>query len=115
MPGNDLDRPRDEDGPRMNFDPNGCLLSAGGYENGELSGFWTYWWETGVVWMTGYYKGGKPLGRWRIYYDDGVLWGEGNFSHGKEDGPWLWYHPDGTVDPDKTGIYEFGKRVRVLE
>lgn len=99
------------DGLKTKFNANGQLVSLGNYENGQLHGYWSFWWDSGGLWMTGYYRHGKPIGCWRFYHENGVLWAKGKYKYGKEHGRWYWWHEDGTVDHHKTGMYEAGTRI----
>lgn len=49
-----------------------------------------------------------PCTRWNR---DGSLRAEGSYSAGKMVGEWMFYAPDGSLDRDKSGTYEDGRRV----
>jgi antitoxin component YwqK of YwqJK toxin-antitoxin module len=44
----------------------------------------------------------------------GRIVAEGSYQDDRREGRWVWYREDGSVDPERSGLYEDGERVRGL-
>ena len=88
-------------GPAVQYDRLGRLWREAAYENGELAGRWTEYYENGQVRQTGEVYGGwtidRPLktGAWVAYNRYGVLVFQGEYRSDRLHGRAVWYHLNG--------------------
>ena len=66
-----------------------CIRDSS-YRDGRREGTWTFWHRSGEEWLLGRYEGGRRAG------------------------PWLAGTPEGELEPEETGLYADGERVRAL-
>jgi antitoxin component YwqK of YwqJK toxin-antitoxin module len=57
------------------------------------------------------YRDGVPDGKAREWYPDGRPASEGTYEDGQRNGRWTFWREDGTVDPERSGLYQGGRRV----
>lgn len=59
---------------------------------------------------------GQPLeqGEHRAWHADGSLAEEGRYETGHRSGPWRFWRPDGSLDRERSGVYDAGRRVGAL-
>ena len=70
-------------------------------KNGNRTGEWKFYYETGEILQVGIYENGNPIGVWKTYFRNGNLDKIGKFSNGKATGEWKEHY--------KTGeLYEIG-------
>ena len=87
-------------------------LENGRFKNGELEGFWKYYYKDGQLRNKGNYKDGKKDGLWEFYQGPSSLWHKGHYKDGKEEGLWEWFLMDGTVDQVNTNTFRNGEIVK---
>ena len=58
------------------------------------------------------FKDDKKHGLYVSYYDNGQLSFKGTYKDGKSDGPWVFYNKDGTVNPEHTGTFRKGVKIK---
>lgn len=104
------------DGWWEELDPEGRLLSAGGYRAGLREGDWRFYGSlplgervffptiisntlvpSGTLAAEGKYEHGRPTGPWRFYDPDGNLLAEGRLDHGTMDGWWRLFDGRGVL------------------
>ena len=88
-------------------------LENGRFKNGELEGFWKYYYKDGQLRNKGNYKDGKKDGLWETYYEDGKLSSNRNYKNGKKDGLWETYYENGQLKTK--GNYKDGIREVPME
>ena len=57
-------------GPSRSWYPNGRLQQEGHYENGFMTGLWTFWFPSGEIAARGRYERDRKSGVWE-YFDEG--------------------------------------------
>ena len=72
-------------------------LENGRFKNGELEGFWKYYYKDGQLRNKGNYKDGKKDGLWETYYENGQLKTKGNYKEGIREVPMEYYDEDGKL------------------
>ena len=72
-------------------------LENGRFKNGELEGFWKYYYKDGQLRNKGNYKNGKRDGLWETYYENGQLKTKGNYKEGIREVPVEYYNEDGKL------------------
>ena len=72
-------------------------LENGRFKNGELEGFWKYYYKDGQLRNKGNYKDGKKDGLWETYYENGQLKTKGNYKDGIREVPMEHYDEDGKL------------------
>lgn len=100
-----------EDGPWTELGPDGTT-GTGPYDNGERHGEWSYHYASGELQSTGRYHRGKRTGKWLRYYSDGSLEAEMPYKDGLLEGVVLVYDETGTKDPEASGTFRDGERIR---
>lgn len=105
-----------EQGPRIQWYPNGAPASLVRFKDGKEEGVAHRWAlrDTVNVGMhaTGTYHDGKLEGAWRRYYSDGVLCNENHYRNGLRDGIWTLWSREGEVL--RKIEYRADKRVRTI-
>ena len=72
-------------------------LENGRFKNGELEGFWKYYYKDGQLSSNRNYKDGKKDGLWETYYENGQLKTKGNYKDGIREVPMEHYDEDGKL------------------
>ena len=72
-------------------------LENGRFKNGELEGFWKYYYKDGQLRNKVNYKNGKKDGLWETYYENGQLKTKGNYKEGIREVPMEYYDEDGKL------------------
>ena len=57
-------------------------------------------------------RDGRRDGPCRRFYPDGSRMAEGRYAAGRMQGEWTFWGPDGRVDPERSGFYESGEKLR---
>ena len=131
--------PRDEttlSGLVTLWHPSGGKSGEGELVHGAKHGAWTLWHENGTVRWRGTFEEGVPVGDERAYFDNGQIHFEGKLGRGLRSGIYrYWYENgqleleagfeddvrngkcrrwtrDGALDPNASGVYEDGRKVR---
>lgn len=82
-----LDTAGRQQGPWVEYHPNGQVKSKGEYLNGKRIGDWVFYYSNGKLEQKGKYdKKGKAQGPWKWYYESGNLWREENYRNDLQDG-----------------------------
>jgi uncharacterized protein len=90
-----LDTAGREQGPWVEYHPNGQIKSKGEYLNGKRVGEWVFYYANGKIEQKGKYdKRGKAQGPWKWYYESGNLWREENYRNDLQDGMMTEYSDD---------------------
>ncbi len=77
---------------------NGNLKSIGTYDaNGNMTGTWKSYYETGQIHIEAEYLNGKYNGKWTSHFNNGKLSSIGNYKNGKKAGEWKFYNENGQV------------------
>jgi antitoxin component YwqK of YwqJK toxin-antitoxin module len=92
------------DGPYIEYYPDGQKFSEGNYVKGVMEGDWNYWHPNGEPCKTITFKKGKPDGSFEIHRADGTLEGTQSFKEGTRDGEWISYFEDGKTPKVKANI-----------
>lgn len=90
---------------------NGNRAAHGQFLAGNREGAWTLFHENGVKMADANYLDGDGDGPWILYYEDGSKWAQGNYIDGEIAGYWTIWDEFGEVNPERSGIYEGGKRI----
>jgi antitoxin component YwqK of YwqJK toxin-antitoxin module len=80
--------------------------------NGFKHGFYSQWYNNGVVRKKGVYKDGYKTGYWEFRYYTGIVRSKGFYYRGKKDGPWIQIKPNGR--PSQTVVYKNGIVVKQI-
>jgi antitoxin component YwqK of YwqJK toxin-antitoxin module len=48
-------------------------MFEGNYENGQMNGTFTQWFDNGMIDYVAEYENGRPTGTWKYYRKDGSL------------------------------------------
>jgi antitoxin component YwqK of YwqJK toxin-antitoxin module len=83
------------DGPAIEWDHNGTLMSKGEYRAGRREGQWTLT-DLGVT-GRGIYRHDAREGRWS-FSSEGHRIAAGAYVHGDLEGPWVFYWPGGGLE-----------------
>ncbi|MCD9853411.1 hypothetical protein LUD75_01750 [Epilithonimonas sp. JDS] len=67
-------------------------------ENGEVTGEWKAYYESGKLLKTGNIENGKLEGEVKEYYENGNLMSITNYQNGLENGEWKYYNENGTLN-----------------
>ncbi|MBI4946644.1 MAG: toxin-antitoxin system YwqK family antitoxin [Bacteroidetes bacterium] len=82
-----MDEAGNQQGPWVEYHPNGKVKAKGNYVNGIKIGEWVFFHSNERLEQKGTYdKKGKPQGLWQWYYDTGKLLREENYLNGKREG-----------------------------
>jgi antitoxin component YwqK of YwqJK toxin-antitoxin module len=57
------------------------------------------------------YRDGQPHGPAEEWFPDGSLAARGRYEDGRREGAWTFWLEGGAVDPERSGLYEDGRRV----
>ncbi len=80
-------------------------VADGQYEEGQPTGLWVSYYDTGKRKIQGRYEAGKKAGRWVAWYPAGSPSTDIRFVDGAEHGLWRWWYDDGSL----AGMGEFAK------
>ena len=101
----------DENGVILNseiFDNQGNKESDGLIDkNGQKTGIWKFYFQTGEKKAEGNYVNGKRTGKWTFYYVNGEVEQKGSYKNGKTTDIWQWFYENGKIL--REGTYEDGK------
>lgn len=81
------------DGPYVEYNEEGKVVTQGEFVEGLEEGFWKY--EYGDIREEGTFRGGKRNGEWKTYYDNGQVSFVGSFIDDNPNGLHTWFWPDG--------------------
>jgi antitoxin component YwqK of YwqJK toxin-antitoxin module len=81
----------------VNYYEDGTKKMEGGYENGERSGKWSYWYPNGKLWSQGIYKNGKENGLKTVWHSNGQKYYEGSAVNDKRTGIWKFWDEKGNL------------------
>lgn len=99
-------------GPARVWWPGGEKQSEGQYENGAMSGAWTWWHQNGQVSKQGSFVAGKKHGTWLHYAPDGMKIGRADFVAGKMTEQWNWLkEKNGKIKEIHTVMEGFSERM----
>lgn len=90
----------------------GEVRGRGFIKGGKFDGPWIFTDENGQRLSEGRYEDGKRGGPWVFFHPNGQMASRGAFEDGKRTGAWTYFHDNGTRDPDLSGVYRDGERVR---
>ncbi len=108
-----LDTAGRQQGPWVEYHPNGQIKSKGEYLNGRRIGEWIFYYANGKVEQKGKYdKKGKAQGPWKWYYETGNLWREETYRNDLQDGTMTEYSDNG---PDSVKVITKGDYVDGLK
>lgn len=93
------------------WDDNGQQVAQGSFHEGQREGVWTFWYSNGIKQMDARYTSGQGQGLWTLYYDNGQKWAEGQYLEGEIAGYWTIWDEFGAINPERSGVYEKGKRI----
>jgi antitoxin component YwqK of YwqJK toxin-antitoxin module len=109
-------------GPYCSWWPDGMKSNEGVYLDGRRHGLWASYADrtadsgilkAALVTSRGNYQKGVKTGKWEGWHANGKKRSEGEYDEkGAMAGDWQFWNPDGSVDAQKTGKYENGKRVQ---
>lgn len=94
------------DGPYLEYYPDGQKFCEGNYVKGVMEGEWNYWHPNGELCKTITLKKGKPDGAYEVRRADGTLEGKQSFKNGIRDGEWVTYYSDGKTPKVKANIVD---------
>lgn len=94
------------DGPYVEYYPDGQKFAEGQYEKGAMVGEWKYWHPNGQICKAVTFESGKPEGKVEVFRADGTLEASQGFKNGKRDGEWISYHEDGKTPKVKVTIVD---------
>ena len=77
-------------------------------------GCWTGWHANGQKQREGEFKSGKPAGLWTYWHNNGQKHSGGDYKNGDKRGRWTFWNQDGSINTEKSGIYEDGKKAADL-
>jgi antitoxin component YwqK of YwqJK toxin-antitoxin module len=100
-----------EDGPWQWWYEDGRPMAEGSWIEGARNGPWTFWREDGHVMMQGHYTSGVGDGVWTLYDESGYKQAQGPFEQGVASGYWTVWNADGSLNTERTGLYEDGRKV----
>ncbi len=100
-----------EAGPWTELGPDGTT-GTGNYKDGERHGDWKYHYASGELQSTGTYHHGNRVGTWTRYYSDGSLEATMPYHNGMLQGIVLVYDETGAKDPEASGTFKEGERIR---
>lgn len=83
----------------------GVKMSEGELKNNKEEGKWTYWYENENPQTIGHYTDGIPDNLWQWFNEDGELISIGNYKKGMEHGLWMDYYKPGILS-DSGYYYE---------
>ena len=92
------------DGPYIEYYPDGQKFCEGNYIKGVMDGDWSYWHPNGELCKTLTLKNGKPEGAFEVHRADGTLEAKQSFKNGIRDGEWVSYFADGKTPKVKANI-----------
>jgi len=98
-------------GTQRTYHANGVLESEGEYRKGEKTGFWTYYTDVGIKELEGEYDRGAATAVWTAWYESGHLRAQTPCREGEFHGACIFWNDDGSIDTDRSGAYEWGKRI----
>ena len=88
------------------------ILGTGNYVKGSRHGEWEYRYASGELQSSGRYDNGKRVGQWKRWYIDGTLEAELPYKDGSLEGVVKVWDPEGGPDPEASGTFRGGERVR---
>lgn len=94
------------DGPYVEYYPDGQKFAEGKYVGGVMEGKWNYWHPNGEDCKTITFKKGKPDGTFEVRRADGTLESKQSFKNGIRDGEWITYYVDGKTPKVKASIVD---------
>lgn len=94
------------DGPYIEYYPDGQKFCEGNYVQGVMEGEWNYWHPNGELCKAITLKKGKPDGAYEVHRADGTLEGKQSFKNGIRDGEWISYYADGKTPKVKANIVD---------
>lgn len=97
------------------FRRSGTKMEAGSFVKGKRHGTWILFHDSGQTGAEREYAGGELTGPVRRWNKAGQLIAEGHFLAGKKSGEWRTWNSTGELDPEQSGHYEAGSRVRALD
>lgn len=74
------------------------LKEEGWVDNGNKTGYWTFYHENGVIKKQGHFKNNYPIKYWYFYHKNGSPEKEGHFVNGKQNKWWLFYDKNGSIN-----------------
>jgi antitoxin component YwqK of YwqJK toxin-antitoxin module len=80
---------------------NGQKEQEGSYKNGERTGVWKYWYDSGLLWSEGEFLNGKSHGYRKVYHPNGKLYYEGTYKDDKPIGTWKFFDKEGRFVQEK--------------
>ncbi len=95
-----------EEGPMIEYDDTGKVVTKGEYIEGQETGMWYYNINNCV--LEGKYIDGKRDGLWKEYYGDGILKFSGSYIEDNPNGKHSYYWDNGKIE--ENGNYVMGKR-----
>ena len=69
----------------------------GDYKEGQRSGHWSAWYESGKLWSEGDYKDGKRNGSGMVYHENGKKYIESVYANDEKTGKWRFFDTSGMV------------------
>ncbi len=85
----------------------GNIMSEGELKHNTEIGEWTYYYESGTRQSVGFYKNGLPDSLWTWYDETGAVARIGMYRNGIEDGIWKSYYQNGQLSD--SGLYVSGR------
>nr|WP_321451585.1 toxin-antitoxin system YwqK family antitoxin [uncultured Carboxylicivirga sp.] len=94
-------------GFRTYYYESGEKMSEGTLIHSKEDGKWTYWYENGNKQVVAHFNNGNPDSLWQWYNESGNLIKEGYYKDGLEDGIWMSYYDNGLKTD--SGLYVNGR------
>ena len=102
-----------QNGPSLEWFPNGQRKKRGAYKNDSPIGLFTWWHENGNKQIEGGYKDGLKAGRWTWWHENGMKSIEGTYDDDQPIGVWRAWYSDGQLRKEET--FSLGEEISALE
>lgn len=100
-----------KEGPWISFYSSGVTRGLVTYEHGKMIGTLLAWHDNGQIAMSKTLQDGRANGPCTLWWRNGRVQAMGNKEDSQASGTWTWWKEDGSLDAEKTGTYQNGKRV----
>lgn len=97
-----------KNGLRETFYPNGKIFTRATYEDNQLVGGTTTWYENGQKKITGQFIDDEKHGLWRHFYEDGSRYREIEYVNDRPHGKHIKWHKNGQIH--EQGHFKYGRR-----
>jgi antitoxin component YwqK of YwqJK toxin-antitoxin module len=79
---------------------NNKIQMSGSFKSKKLKqkhGYFTYYFENGVIDVEGIYQNDNREDEWKYYYENGQLESQGKFLKNKKENDWVYYYENGQI------------------